>query len=948
MFFSLKKDSRTRGHEIHDVVRPEIIEQILNRVVTKTTSPVSHFIALLSKTVMSAPQVMLDLQPKVREAFDYLPLLPLATAHGLLRAILPLMKISTSLKDSLSLVLKKAMFSRQVESRRIAVSGYLLMLQNFRVLGGPACSQASQSLSLSQVHVDVHLRYNPASNESLCLEILGNLRRCLSQQAPVRLTLYEGLYEVVHRNSQLVNPVLSVLLAQLRLYYETEEDVNPPLKLDPCVTAQGGTDVFPVEPLAHFLSCIVQCVLMTHSLPAAADDDDEDDDNIAQSEIREILRSLTRRMVKSDLEDFELDKEANFTTSTGVGIRNNIFALLLSGLYEVLIEYNLSVADFEVGRYEEAAHLFDGYQKLSDILKSSEKTGAGGGGKKGRPAASSSSGGVTKSNKSLLSIRFISTLLESVLGQNNNFMRYIINVALQKVQQVADRGSCDGPGGTNSEKLFKYVTSIARVLLRHYKEELHNLPEAAEQKKERNNRQVALLCLEGIVAIIGIVCGRYPDKLMSFLLALEGRSDTEEQDEGEAAQLTYIHHHIKQFQRMVLTTISADGEDRRLKESLLLLNMISLLCKQLPPEGAEFAQVLHWTQRLCTEQTPDDSAVTKVLLSLLLQLTRPTKSVLPVIRDLARDIHIHLGDIDQAVQVEGASIYPVVTARTAAPITLLLVLGQIDRELDDTEWAINRLRMDTLTVVDGNDSPGTQQEEKEKSAITRLGHMINCMHELVQSATPAGACAENVVKTLTRLYSSLSLATKYYVSLYQQKVGHLPSRFEKLVRLSGTGLTQLVYAMITYMQAAQSDTIQQAKDDGKKKKTSASAVVGKARVLKEMRTIPNLIFAIEQYEKFLIQLSKKSKINLMEHIKLSTSRDFRINTTVLQELTEQAGDTSSGDSDDIVENQTADNIGEESQENASSKQSKKRKSSASTSGQTSRKKGKFGLSFKKK
>ena len=61
---------------------------------------------------MSAPQVMLDMQPKVREAFDYLPLLPMTTAHGLLSAILPLMKISTTLKDSLSLVLKKAMFSR--------------------------------------------------------------------------------------------------------------------------------------------------------------------------------------------------------------------------------------------------------------------------------------------------------------------------------------------------------------------------------------------------------------------------------------------------------------------------------------------------------------------------------------------------------------------------------------------------------------------------------------------------------------------------------------------------------------------------------------------------------------------------------------------------------------------------------------------------------------------
>ena len=59
-----------------------------------------------------------------------------------------------------------------------------------------------------------------------------------------------------------------------------------------------------------------------------------------------------------------------------------------------------------------------------------------------------------------------------------------------------------------------------RVLLRHYKEELHNLPEATEQKKERTNRQMALLCLEGIVTIVGIVCGRYPEKLTTFLLAL--------------------------------------------------------------------------------------------------------------------------------------------------------------------------------------------------------------------------------------------------------------------------------------------------------------------------------------------------------------------------------------------------------------------------------------------
>lgn len=35
-----------------------------------------------------------------------------------------------------------------------------------------------------------------------------------------------------------------------------------------------------------------------------------------------------------------------------------------------------------------------------------------------------------------------------------------------------------------------------------------------------------------------------------------------------------------------------------------------------------------------------------------------------------------------------------------------------------------------------------------------------------------------------------------------------------------------------------------------------------AKVLKETRQIPNLIFAIEEYENFLIQLSKKSKVVL--------------------------------------------------------------------------------------
>eukprot|EP00061_Rhincodon_typus_P012322 g37976.t1 len=101
-----------------------------------------------------------------------------------------------------------------LDSRKSAVAGFLLLLKNFKVLGSLASSQCTQALTASQVQVDVHMRYNASANEALCLEILGSLRRCLSQQVDVRLMLYEGLFDVLRRNSQLAYTILQTLLSQ--------------------------------------------------------------------------------------------------------------------------------------------------------------------------------------------------------------------------------------------------------------------------------------------------------------------------------------------------------------------------------------------------------------------------------------------------------------------------------------------------------------------------------------------------------------------------------------------------------------------------------------------------------------------------------------------------------------------------------------------------------------
>lgn len=53
-----------------------------------------------------------------------------------------------------------------------------------------------------------------------------------------------------------------------------------------------------------------------------------------------------------------------------------------------------------------------------------------------------------------------------------------------------------------------------------------------------------------------------------------------------------------------------------------------------------------------------------------------------------------------------------------------------------------------------------------------------------------------------------------------------------------------------------------------------------SKIRREGRTVPNLIYHVEDYERYLIQLSRITKVNLMRHAKRSTARDFKIEDIV--------------------------------------------------------------------
>ncbi|KAJ8343925.1 hypothetical protein SKAU_G00312540 [Synaphobranchus kaupii] len=869
--------------KLHEPIRSEILEQVLTRLVTKMASPVSHFIELFSDIALSAPMILLESSSKVMETFDHLPYLPLRTVEGLLQAVQPLLRVSVSLRDALILVLRKAVFSSQLDGRKAAVAGFLLLLKNFKVLGSVACSQASQTVSASQVQVDVHSRYNSAANESLCLEILGSLRRSLGQQADVRGLLYQGFNGVLRRNSQLASSILQTLLSQLRRYYEPEQDLLPPVKLERCISAQGES-VFLQEPLAQLMSCTVHCLLWYQDLrqdaQSAADGDEDEEEGGFQEELQDVLESITRRMMKSELEDFELDKSADFSSSSSVGVKNSIYAGLVLGVYEVLIEYNFIKGNYSKSCFEDVLQLFGRWHKLSDILK--EK--------------SSKSKSPFSRTGSQLSLSCVSTLLTalfrdstqsreeslSVLRSSAEFQRYTVGMAVQKIQQLQEMGSKDSAERESTDRTFRHLCDITSALMWRYS----RIPAALEEAGQGSSRGTSLLCLDGLLKVFSFVLQRHPARIKHFLCAVDV-SEEEERDVEGSSVMKNIAFYIRQFQRAMVSQLSGAEDDFNSKEAQLLLSILGVLSGQLEPSSAQFVQMITWTVKISKETGLEDVAFCKALLSLLFRLHALYKSPVTVLWELCQDIHGELGDIDQDVEVEKQSHFAIVNTKTAPP-TAILVLTQVGRILDEVDWLIAKRKWQ-LGTEQGNSEGGTQvgvqQDPVEKAVTLQMGTLLTALNELVQTALPPGPCTDTLLRTLGHTYTILTTLIKYYIQRSSTQPVGLPSRIEKLVKLSGSHLTPQCYSFITYVQSGDLTA-----GEKKKKKKEEGVAAASAKVLRESRAIPSLIFSIEQYEKFLILLSKKSKVNLMQYMKLSTSRDFRINGTtleaVLQEQTE--------------------------------------------------------------
>lgn len=829
---------------------------------------------ILEKLVRMVPWALIDHQDVLRKALECMEPLSLGTATHLLLSLNQLLRMSMTLKDALMMILKKMLFSRKVESRQIAVRGFLQFMKFFRVMGTLPSSQVSMSfsssLSTATVSADVHSVFNSSTNEALCLELLGLLRRCFSQQHEVKVTLYQGLYDVCVSNSRVLVSVMEMLLQHTRTFMDLRPDALNPVQLKRVIQVQGN-NVTLVEPLGDLLSVLAACQAYydNNREQVVGDDDDDNADTVVQ-EICSLFGKLTEKLSGCDLGDMGINTNGEFSSGSPAGKKNLLSAQVMAAVFDSLLEYTFLTSKQSRETIQMVLALFKSQQKIVELVtEKAQNPGKKGEGSKGKGRPSSKTAAAPF--KSNLNLRVTATMLATtlaeeeggeeggndsfnrVLGNNNAFQMYLLSVVEDSLS------SFKGLTRLEKKNLLSPLKTIAKVLL----EECLGCVGGEDSS---DTREVARLrqCLNIVATLISIFCKYFKHKLKAVLKDILGKTDV-------SSPSVLLHKIAKRCQKMLHRILHHKDRTPLLKDATTLVQMLSTITQAMDHSCPQLREVQEWVLNVCKEQNFDNTALTDALMELCFHLSDQVKAKHTLTWELARELHSKLGDYNEEKEVETSDKYSVVTEDSALTV-LAVTLNHLDTVLAVVELAIRKMKASLSTSVDYDLS------KVELCVISKLSAVISGMHEIIQSALPPGSIVDHTLTTVTKLYFVLSLYVKYYLEMYRLRGNaQLSEKFEKLVKMSGDFVSVPVYPFINYIETTQRDASALGKNT--KKGTALTA-----RAMKESKLIPSLVFAVEQYENNLIALSRKSNVNLMHGMKLSTTRDFRIMPSLKEEL----------------------------------------------------------------
>ncbi|XP_047995320.1 Fanconi anemia group I protein homolog isoform X2 [Leguminivora glycinivorella] len=794
-----------------------------------------------------------------------------------LEAVHPLINFSARTRDCLFMVCRKGINSRDSAHRRLALSGFLTVLRHVKVSGAFSSSQSTYSEDshasyLTQLTI-VHSTQAgaPASssvrNESVCLEVVSILRRCLVQDAAVKQLLYTRLYECVKNKPALHECVLEFLNEHLSKYLEEDQ-----VLWDKCVQINGAVAVL-VEPISHLLYVTAQFL---------QEEEEELEDILASQAVNENGSAVLRSKLALDLAKICDSERFGHIDMDDVGLSDltpeskaksfKVQQILSS--YEALVALQIMKWDRNSPKTAGTVlNLFKGYTQLLDNSKATPKLG-----KKGSKSTLNETRETVKSQKSQKSqndkenrpvkvsnltkdrgapfktlpcvwdlkvcLRVMELLYSEevpwcTLEQRNRIRssREFHHWSLRCVRSVVELAEKQG---------VKLIASIATIMYKRCVCRFRDMCDFDDT--------TALGCVELFRDCLAFILSpEHGFKTETFLSTIT--SITDEQDSTYiAAILEHIHTALSHLEEE--SAEEGDSANKKLVSACCQLAAVLLeapvaACERYTAALLKLEDYVRTSKQDCLSLIPP-----------LLTAGARIQQEAPLLDELLDKLASALGRIDEedtSAGGEESPNFPSIDCRTGHTV-LTHICVHVSQLGSSTEHLLQRARdLDAaLPLATRGHAQAVERELQEvySAAILQLCQLTSWTRSASALRCTVGVGSSRLLSSLARLYILLTTLVRQLTTVTLES--NIRS-MERLLKLCGKKLSAAVDNLVIFLEAS-------------------------SKKARDTKQIPRVVFEAERFGRQVALLSANTKMNLMQYLPMGTARDFRIRAPVIEEM----------------------------------------------------------------
>ncbi|KAJ3395298.1 hypothetical protein HDU84_000065 [Entophlyctis sp. JEL0112] len=772
---------------LHQNTAQAIFDTIIGRIRSRATALASYS-PIIESIVACHPTLLQRMSPHIMDILLALNNSIPSTRERFLWAIGNFFCVKDSVSADFIIPLRKGMFHSELDSRKVAME---TLLHSLKLMDAPEESSSQGITTGCQGS-----------------EILFILRRGLNQQQEIRLQLYEGFFNALQVQPWIAGSCLDLLRPHFARYYVDTSAVAAPLRLDLCFN-----DNSLLEPLPQLLLLAIECIRKSN-------------DSNGASEFAAQFDDLIDRLAKADIADFDVNKDADFTSECDESKKNRSMVDLLIGIYEVAVEYVLVCKTLENDDVELALSLF---RKLtvSKAFKKEKMKGKKGFGKSLHLTASWS----LESRIKIISVFFGRRRIPK-LRQNSDFTHQIMLDALAVAQKAMS--DYDPTGKTR-----KYLTSLASILFSNVIKSMPDLNTLPAKSIERALFSTSAECFEKVFAFLAEKT-RSSEMSLTIILTkiVDGVDDVDPEDSlvensddsTRTGTVELIDLFLTDLKDLIVEILEPNSP--LIRESGQLLSVVSHLWTAIADETvlpkSEIQALAVNIQGWCMQMwTSDARFLGKLIVPILCQMLGTTldfETPKQIIRDIRRSVGslVEEDEVDDLDEFGDKDVHFII-------IDILTVLNE---NVEQVRWVASKLK-------NLNEEDNTKLLVEAKICKHFMG-IASFLHEILQANLPFET-SDSLFTTLIHTFKAANDVLKHKIAFPE-----VSQQFDSLVHVLSECLRDMLNEVIPIMQERESEN---SIIENTTKKGAALLFKKRKRTSRESKTMPALIFEMEQFDR---------------------------------------------------------------------------------------------------